>query len=139
MVAIETLGRWGGPEQVHELKAFIAAGVGAETGSCDRPFCDSWEHAAAERALKVLLPLLPDRLLAASGNEPTVESMEEAQLALRNPSWTLQKAAIEALERWGGAGQVAWLQSWWRRDHKSSVPISEIMLVKNEPQNAKRA
>jgi hypothetical protein len=46
VVAIETLGRWGGPEQVAQLEAFVAAGVAYKRGC--------WERVAANAATKAL-------------------------------------------------------------------------------------
>jgi len=48
MVAIETLGRWGGPRQIAQLEALIAARAGHNEWD--------WAHKAADAAAKALQP-----------------------------------------------------------------------------------
>jgi hypothetical protein len=120
-VAIQTLGRWGGPKQIAQLEAILAAGFKKyephmlEDGSVfvcppgDKS--GTMKYQAARAAGKVLHELYRDRLRALGDKPPTAEALAEVQAALKSRRWwDLPGVAIQTLGRWGGPEQIAQLR-----------------------------
>jgi hypothetical protein len=121
VTAVQTLGRWGGPEQITQLEAIVAAGFKKyephmlEDGSifvcAPGDKSGTMKYEAARAAGKVLHELYRDRLRALGDKPPTAEALAEVQAVLENRTWwDLPGVAIQTLGRWGGPEQIAQLR-----------------------------